>query len=322
MGDNGILFSIITPVYNLEGIIGNAIESVLQQSYKNFEYIIVNDGSSDNTLKEIEQYINSDSRIKVFSKKNGGVSSARNLGMEKSSGEYIFFLDGDDRIDHSLLENAYSIIKNSQIDMYSFGYGHLYTNGQRIKSYSKSKYDGKYFNGNEFLENYLYKRIDQNICSCIIKRDIFEKNLITFDIDTKIGEDTEFIIKIISKCNVIYYNSKEMFFYYFREGSATNRKIVRDNFNVIIRIDNYLEKINIKASRQNRCYWFVSFYRNILKKGSDSDTVKQYLQFESVLKHYKFKFDKYGLITFCFIIFYKPFLKRYLIEKYKLEKSI
>lgn len=322
MKDNNILFSIITPAYNLENIIGNTIESVLMQSYKNFEYIIVNDGSFDNTLKEIEHFANKDSRIKVYSQENGGVSSARNLGIKKSSGDYILFLDGDDRIVPSLLESAFTILKNYDVDMYSFGYVHLDINDKKIKSYSKEKFNGMFFSGYDFLEKYLYKKIDQCICSTIIKRDIIIDNDIEFNIKTKRTEDIEFIIKIISKSKKIYYNSSEYFKYYYRDGSAVNRRIKIDNFDVYIRIDNYLKDINLEASRQNRCYWFVNFYRNIFKKGSDSDTVRQYLEFEGVLKHYKFKFDKYGIVTLCFIMLYRPFLKSLLIKKYQLEKRM
>jgi glycosyltransferase involved in cell wall biosynthesis len=317
--ENSILFSIITPAYNLENIIGATIESVLNQGYKNFEYIIINDGSIDNTLIKIENYAKLDSRIRVFSKENGGVSSARNLGIEKSKGEYLLFLDGDDIIESSLLEDSYKILKTNKVDMYSFGYVHLDSNGQKIKSYSKEEYNGKVFSGDKFLEKYLYKKIDQHICSAIVKRDIITENDFKFNIKTKVAEDTEFIIKIMSKSKTVYYNSYEYFKYYYRDGSAVNRKIKRENFDVYVRIDDYLKEINVKAARQNRCYWFVNFYRNILKKGSDSDTVRKFLEFETALKHYKFKFDRYGIVTLGFIILYRPFLKSYLINKYELE---
>lgn len=322
MDKTRIKFSVIIPCYNLEGIVSNTINSVLQQTYKQFEVIAVDDGSTDNTLQELQLLKKKDSRIKVYSKKNGGVSSARNYGISRARGEYLYFLDGDDRIHNYLLEKAFNVLKDNNIDMYSFGFMKVDSTGKKIKTYTKNTYNECTIAGLEFLEKHLYKQVTQNICSCIISKELIERNNISFIEGTKYAEDIEFIIKVMSKSNLVYYNSKEMFYYYYREGSAVNRTIDMDNFDVYIRIQEYLKDINIKATCQYICYWFVSFYMNILKKGSNSETVRKYLEFEYVLKNYKFRFDIYSFITFIFIILYKPVFKKYLIKKYKLEKRV
>ncbi len=107
-------FSIIVPVYNVEKYIKDCLDSILNQSYDNFEVIVVNDGSPDNSQKIIDDYVKKDNRIKSFIKENGGLSDARNYGVERADGDYILFVDSDDTINNKLLEklndNAYDCI--------------------------------------------------------------------------------------------------------------------------------------------------------------------------------------------------------------------
>ena len=101
---NDIKFSIIVPAYNVADYIGDCLDSILNQTYKNFEVLVVNDGSTDNTHNICEYYKNKDSRILVFNKTNGGLSDARNYGMKRATGEYIVFIDSDDYIHTNSLE--------------------------------------------------------------------------------------------------------------------------------------------------------------------------------------------------------------------------
>lgn len=113
--NNEYLISIIVPVYNVEPFISECINSILIQSYKNFELILVNDGSTDNSPTICEQYASKDKRIKVIHKANGGLSDARNWGLKFSSGEYVVFLDSDDYWnDCDALFSLYSILINIQ----------------------------------------------------------------------------------------------------------------------------------------------------------------------------------------------------------------
>ncbi len=91
-----ITFSIILPVYNKEEFVAQAIESVLNQEYKNLELIVINDGSTDNSLYICEGYKHQDARVTIINQENSGVSKSRNVGIEKSNGKYIIFLDADD----------------------------------------------------------------------------------------------------------------------------------------------------------------------------------------------------------------------------------
>ena len=118
-----INFSVIIPVYNREKIVGDAIESVLNQGYENLELIIVDDGSCDGTPEVLKQYENADSRVKVFIKDNGGVSSARNKGLDEAKGEYIIFLDSDDKLCPGVFSTIDKYIQQyGAIDVLAYGY--------------------------------------------------------------------------------------------------------------------------------------------------------------------------------------------------------
>ena len=101
------LISIIVPIYNVEKYLRQCLDSIMNQTYQNFECLLINDGSPDNSANICREYVDKDSRFKYFEKENGGVSSARNLGIEYSKGEYITFIDSDDWVDSDYLELLY-----------------------------------------------------------------------------------------------------------------------------------------------------------------------------------------------------------------------
>lgn len=113
-------YSIIVPVYNVEKYIKQCIESVVKQTYKNFELILVNDGSPDNSQKIIDKYVKKDKRIKSFIKENGGQSDARNYGLKHATGDYILFVDSDDSIEKDLLERINDSLKKDKVDIVRF----------------------------------------------------------------------------------------------------------------------------------------------------------------------------------------------------------
>ena len=156
MKDDGCLFSVIIPLYNKEKCIARTINSVLSQSYTNFEIVIVDDGSTDNSAAIVKTI--TDSRIRLFQKENGGVSSARNYGIEKALGKWIFFIDADDILLPSSLEKLYKVFisSESKMDIIAGNYARVTQNTTDIycsRTYSglvreKDKY--KYFFLNKF----------------------------------------------------------------------------------------------------------------------------------------------------------------------------
>lgn len=118
--------SVVIPVYNAEKYLRRCLDSVLNQSFQDWEAVCVNDGSIDGSLAILKEYAKCDSRFKVVDKKNGGASDARNVGVQKASGEYILFLDSDDFIHSQLLEITFNLAQQNSADMVSFGYDKVF----------------------------------------------------------------------------------------------------------------------------------------------------------------------------------------------------
>lgn len=134
-------YSIILPVYNVEAYLARCLDSILSQDYQNYEIIAVNDGSVDNSLKILKNYEKKDKRIKVFTKKNGGLSDARNYGVLKATGDYIIFLDSDDYWNKELLKKINAKLQGKKIDLLKFSYQKVTENGSNLESIKGYKFD-------------------------------------------------------------------------------------------------------------------------------------------------------------------------------------
>ena len=110
------MISIIVPVYNRENKVGSCIASILNQTYTDLELILVDDGSTDNSVAVCEEYAKQDKRIRIIQKENGGVSSARNCGIKEARGEYLQFVDSDDTIDKEMTQKLYEAVQKNEAD--------------------------------------------------------------------------------------------------------------------------------------------------------------------------------------------------------------
>ena len=203
--------SVIVPVYNTEKYLSRCIDSILAQTYTDFELILVNDGSTDNSGKICDEYAQKDKRIVVIHKENGGVSSARNKGIEKAKGEWIAFVDSDDYISETYLSD---FPKNDENDMEICGI--VSFNGQSFISNQQGvKYSDK--NLSLFYEDLFSYRANTSPWAKIIKKEILKKNHICFDTNMRLAEDTLFILNLLNFINTIqiipntnyYYNSPD-----------------------------------------------------------------------------------------------------------------
>ena len=191
---NSMKVSIIVPVYNSEKTIERCIQSVLAQSYTDYELILVNDGSLDSSLTICRKYAAEDERIIIIEKTNGGVSSARNIGIKKSSGEYIFFLDGDDSIEKETLSKYVELSQSGAVDVVIGSLRFVYQNG-------KTKCRG--FDGTEYLKtDDLWEKICINsepfgwAGGKMVHTEIVKQNNLLFDEDMLSQEDLEFFLRV------------------------------------------------------------------------------------------------------------------------------
>lgn len=199
---NNELISIIVPIYNTEKYLGKCLDSIINQSYTNFEVLLVNDGSTDSSGIICQEFVENDSRFRYFEKDNGGVASARNLGLERSSGAYITFIDSDDWVEQNYLEVLYTALKENDTDVAISTYKRFAQDGVfYLRSYSKENDEflniGKR-NRNSFLE--ILPKLGEldhsfySISSKLIKRKIIGNLL--FDEQVSYAEDLNFFFHL------------------------------------------------------------------------------------------------------------------------------
>lgn len=214
--------SVIVPVYNVEQYIHECMESILMQTMKEMEIIVVDDGSTDNSIKIINKF--NDDRIKVLSKPNGGLSSARNAGLRIATGEYIAFVDSDDFLEYSdAYEDMYNIAINNNVDIVAgnanwyFNKYNKYPIKRDMKLFNSTVMDRDIFLINSITSNRIYAPVWLNI----YRRDYLIKNNLFFK-EGILHEDEHFTPRAILRTSKIGIYSKEFYAYRQRQGSIMN----------------------------------------------------------------------------------------------------
>lgn len=216
---NNELISIIVPIYNKEDYLRQCLDSIINQSYTNFEVLLVNDGSTDSSGIICQEYSERDSRFRYIEKKNGGVSSARNLGLELSEGAYITFIDSDDWIEFNYLEVLYNALRENNTDVAISSYKSYYLDGNfYLRVYSNQEEEflriGKR-NRDVFLEEFpKLGKLNHDfhcIASKLFKRELLESQ--KFDESINYGEDLYFFFNLYLKIQSIIYVKEATYIY-------------------------------------------------------------------------------------------------------------
>lgn len=214
-------FSVIIPVYNSSSYLEQCIQSVLSQTYKNLEIILINDGSTDDSLSICNRLAKGNARVKVFDQKNKGQGSARNLGLKHANGTYILFVDSDDALAKNTIDLNYQILeKDPSIECLQFPIFMKYgTEDAYIRKNIEKKYQ---LESNEFKKLILVDNvISWIVCDKIIKRDFL---IGVYFPEDMIYEDNYLMLNLIEKLKSIYISDKGMYYYYRRENSTTTSK--------------------------------------------------------------------------------------------------
>ena len=215
--------SIIVPIYNVEKYLTNCIDSILNQTFKDFELILVNDGSTDNSLEICKHYKDIDDRICIIDKKNGGLSSARNAGLAFASGEYVGFCDPDDKINERMYELLYQSILENNSDCCVCSYKSFKTDSD-IESSCSDKRNVLVFNGNEIIEYFLGdgRNMLASVWTKLINRKLIEN--LRFNEAMAFGEDYCFSLETLLNCSkVTMLENCELYYYFLREDSAMKK---------------------------------------------------------------------------------------------------
>lgn len=218
--------SVIIPIYNVEKYLNKCVESVVNQTYKNLEIILVDDGSPDKCPQICEEWAKKDNRIKVIHKQNGGLSDARNYGINKSSGDYLIFIDSDDYISLDCIEILYNSLKNNNSKISVARYINV-MDGIVVDNltFSKKTYEFSIVDyWNNYFEAILDKKYDVSspyiiACCKLFKKELFDQ--IEFPLG-KINEDEFTTYKVIDKCDKIIFVDQPLYYYLRRTGSIMN----------------------------------------------------------------------------------------------------
>lgn len=256
--------SIIIPVYNAGNYISICLKSVIEQSYTNWEIILIDDGSTDNSKEIYEKIATKNNKIKVFQQTNKGVSSARNLGIEKADGDYIVFLDADDWIDSIFLERMLEVIEKENADIVQCNSYYANNNKYIERKHIRPSYSIRN-NMNELQLDILYREYDEkkNDCSVgamrgvwgkIFKASIIKK--ITFNEKIDIFEDGIFVLNALQNSKKVVLMD-EYYYYYRMTENSSNTKYKPDFSSKVIEI---FREINNFIAKNNKDMEFKEYF--------------------------------------------------------------
>lgn len=287
MNNNYYLVSVIIAAYNAEKYINELLDSVCNQSYPNLEIIVINDGSKDHTLDIINSRSRNDSRIKVVSQINSGVSAARNKGFDVSSGDYIIFVDADDVLNKcmisTLLKNALDVDADVSICDVKMCYPNENIELSDIINldsvYDLSKYDA--------MKNFLLgEKIRSGMWNKLIKRSVIKD--LAFEEGKRVNEDKFFCFETLNLCNRIAYTDNQLYYYMIRDGSATRNKFDDRWFDTTYfadKIYNQLKNSDLEIyARFSRTITYYSLVKRIVESGSKTSYLQEYNRLITKLK--------------------------------------
>ena len=222
-----MLFSVIVPIYKIEKYLSRCIDSVLAQSFADYELILVDDGSPDGCPAICDAYAQKDARIKVIHKENGGLVSARQAGIVEAVGDYIFHLDGDDAICEDALENASQIIREMHPDIVSFSY-RRYIDGELGEVVEDLLPEGLY--QKEDIREHIYPNLLCNdhmkhlfgyMCIKAVKRELATKHQLNVNRAISLGEDLSCCVPCYLEADTVYMSKKAVYLYTLRSDSLS-----------------------------------------------------------------------------------------------------
>lgn len=234
--------SIIIPVWGVEKYISKCLDSLVNQTLEDIEIIVVNDGSPDNSQKIIDEYVKKyPDKVKSYIKENGGQGSARNYGLEVSTGEYIGFVDSDDFVELDMFEKMYNKAKQDKSDIVVCGSYNV------SEDYSKKEKDVFVTNYDTDLENVIFGKMA--VWNKIYKRNIIIDNKITFK-EKVWYEDLAFTLKAIINSSKFSFIGEPLYDYLIRQGSTMNNSNVERNLEILQAFDDVLDYI-YKNNKEN-----------------------------------------------------------------------
>lgn len=319
------MISVIVPVYNVEKYLERCVKSIAAQTYKDLEILLIDDGSTDKSGKMCDDFQQTDSRIKAFHKQNGGLSDARNYGIEHSAGEFISFVDSDDYIDEKMLETLHRLITENDADLavcsaMDVFEGKEVTQVKEIKEFNLNK-----------VESYKYMLRGDGIpsaCNKLYKRQTVGN--VRFPVG-KLYEDGFFTPQILKRVEKTAVTSKPMYYYFRRADSITTKPFRKGDLDVIEAYDKCVKQVKelCPEALPYAEFRYRNAYFNVLDKMLMRDDCKEIPEYKQVVKYLKKHtvqivkdpgFGKMRRIAAVALKFSVPLYKKILLTKQKIYK--
>lgn len=291
-------------MYNTEKYLKKCLDSIVTQDNGKIEVVLVNDGSKDDSDKICKEYCEKYNYITYIKKENGGVSSARNVGIEKASGDYLWFIDSDDYISAGAIETIFKKSK-SDCDLYEYGYKIIGDNPQKVKK------EHTFINvtasglGYVFKDYILTDKISRSACNKIFKADIIKTHNLLFDGQISMGEDFLFVTEFIKFTGTVELVAKEFYCYYQNPASAMHKKDYKTYYDMIrlserftavysgVLIKDYIDAFNFKQfiftlnrlktviDQKERATKMAEYFEKIFTSGMSKNAVGLFLSTEN-----------------------------------------
>ena len=234
---NSPLVSVIVPVYNVEKYLEKCLDSITRQTYENLEIILVDDGSTDDSGRMIDEYKKGtkDKRIRIIHKKNGGLSSARNAGLELMKGEWVVFVDSDDYISRDFVETLYNLAIKNNAEIATCSFESFSDDGSILKK--SPSWPNGVMSGTEAINDMFANKRPAYICLSMFRAELFVKNDILFP-EGREFEDIATRVKLLYFAKKVAFSNKRLYSYLIRGGSITGKKFSKTRY------DDFLMALN------------------------------------------------------------------------------
>ena len=287
--------SIVVPIYNSEKYLEKCVSSILNQYYRNIEVILVDDGSTDNSKEICLKFRDLDSRIKVISTENRGVSSARNIGIENATGKYIAFVDSDDSVEPNIYIEMLKNIKRGYMPI--IGYKYVDEQDHFLDEKKAYDYDGIFQKKDFFIfcENFIMN----SPVNKLFYLDVIIQNDIRFDENLSLGEDLIFVLEYIKYVDFIIIINKSLYRYKISEENSLSKKYRHDFFEIKIKLlksiyTTFFENDISDPKYKKRFFTmaldsFISSMNNIMDPKNDIEKKEKFKINNDILKSKEFK---------------------------------
>lgn len=285
------MISVIITVYNSENTIRRCLDSVINQTYKDIEIIAINDGSLDNSLILLQEYVKRDNRIVVINQENMGVSAARNVGLSNAKGDFILFIDSDDWIELDMIDRMFQIFKDNQdCDIVFCGHDNADEPSKIVieKDIMYEKWDNK----KQIIEFMKHKQMTGMLWNKLIRKDLIGGT--KFNEKIFYGEDADFLWEILKKTNILIKTNEIFYHHVLDKSSITHQNFSDKKYTAIYVWLNIFKDINknycfLKRYAIERLLSVVTYTYYEIKKSKYNNTEKKE-NIRKIIKKYLFNF--------------------------------